>query len=148
MIYIFSRLYLPLNEDLKENATECDLIPMNLPNSNTTNCLKVNIVFHAQIFLDAILNYQSGFLLLFVSLWFLLGTWKAQRYWKSCFDYTWLPQWIWYWMDARNAKRHSENWFNHHESWSYCKLANISFIFHVHSSHFIVFRWLDGAEVS
>ena len=146
----FPRLYLPINEELKENATECDLIPMNLPNSNTTDCLKVNQLFcpsfesSTKRCYENIKNIPNILFILILS----LGTWKAQRYWKSCVDYTWLPQWIWYWMDARNAKRYSENWFHHHKSWSYCKLKKTHSSFTLTQNYCIIFRLLDGAEVS
>ena len=42
--FIALRLYLPINKELKENATDCELIPLNLPNQNTTSCFKVNTI--------------------------------------------------------------------------------------------------------
>lgn len=30
-----------MNEELKINASECDLVPMGLPNENTSSCFKV-----------------------------------------------------------------------------------------------------------
>lgn len=34
------KLYLPMNKELNLNASECDLIPIHLPNQNTSDCFK------------------------------------------------------------------------------------------------------------
>ena len=53
-----------MNEDLKINASECELIPMGLPNENTSSCFKVGLYIR-----KTIRNTKDILLIILSELW-------------------------------------------------------------------------------
>ena len=126
LYFIFLRLYLPVRDPTSDSktATECHLVPTNLPNQKTTSCLKVILILNHSFSWIVDRKWCSNPFHVSSEILIFVGTRISRWYRESYCNHTWLSKRFRHPMDAWYAKRYPADGYQENKSCRYCKFQN------------------------